>query len=329
MKVTPKQDANDTDESHTQFYEWREGGSQGLTDQDYQDALVSSGEASIKTAISKLSASGATRASYGMEMANNVFANNELRKGSSRVVVFFTDGEPGRNGYNHNEAGRAIAQAHTTKNNPYNAKVFSVGMFDKDPSNKVKNFMNYVSSNYPNADASSNYWGNWTITTGKRADDKYYMTAENDNLSDVFQQISGSILTSDVAADARTVLTDTLSQYFDFDGVSVDENGTVTGVTVKKVAYAGNDTWATDGEDITSKVTVGLNGKAVTVSGFDYSSKDNVVTNTPSGYKLVVTFNVKPDINCRNWTDSKEYETNNDTATLANGNDTFATVASP
>lgn len=328
VKVTPKQDANDTDESHTQFYEWREGGSQGLTDQDYQDALVSSGEASIKTAISKLSASGATRASYGMEMANNVFANNELRKGSSRVVVFFTDGEPGRNGYNHNEAGRAIAQAHTTKNNPYNAKVFSVGMFDKDPSNKVKNFMNYVSSNYPNADASSNYWGNWTITTGKRADDKYYMTAENDNLSDVFQQISGSILTSDVKADANTVLTDTLSKYFDFDGVT-DDDGTVTGVTVKKVAYAGNDTWATDGEDITSSVDVGLNGKTVTVSGFDYSSKDNVVTNTPSGYKLVVTFNVKPDINCKNWTDSKEYETNNDTATLANGNDTFATVASP
>lgn len=299
VKVTPKQDANDTDESHTQFYEWREGGSQGLTNQDYQDALVSSGEASIKTAISKLSASGATRASYGMEMANNVFANNELRKGSSRVVVFFTDGEPGRNGYNHNEAGRAIAQAHTTKNNPYNAKVFSVGMFDKDPSNKVKNFMNYVSSNYPNADASSNYWGNWTITTGKRADDKYYMTAENDNLSDVFQQISGSILTSDVKADANTVLTDTLSKYFDFDGVT-DDDGTVTGVTVKKVAYAGNDTWATDGEDITSSVDVGLNGKTVTVSGFDYSSKDNVVTNTPSGYKLVVTFNVKPDINCEN-----------------------------
>lgn len=328
VKVTPKQDANDTDESHTQFYEWREGGSQGLTDQDYQDALVSSGEASIKTAISKLSASGATRASYGMEMANNVFANNELRKGSSRVVVFFTDGEPGRNGYNHNEAGRAIAQAHTTKNNPYNAKVFSVGMFDKDPSTKVKNFMNHVSSNYPDANASEK-WGSWKVTPGDKADTKYYMTVENDNLSDVFETISGSILNPNVAADASTVLTDKLSQYFDFDGVSVDENGTVTGVTVKKVAYDGNGKWASDGKDITEEVTVGLNGKTVTVKGFDYSDEKNVVTDTPSGYKLVVTFNVKPDTNCKNWTGSKEYETNNDTATLANGNDTFATVASP
>ena len=329
VKVTPKQGANDTDESHTQFYEWREGGSQGLTDQDYQDALVSSGEASIKTAISKLSASGATRASYGMEMANNVFANNELRKGSSRVVVFFTDGEPGRNGYNHNEAGRAIAQAHTTKNNPYNAKVFSVGMFDKDPSTKVKNFMNHVSSNYPDANASEK-WGSWKVTPGDKADTKYYMTVENDNLSDVFETISGSILNPNVAADASTVLTDKLSQYFDFDGVSVDENGTVTGVTVKKVAYDGNGKWASDGKDITEEVTVGLNGKTVTVKGFDYSDEKNVVTDTPSGYKLVVTFNVKPDTNCKNWTGSKPYETNNDKATLANdGEKPFATVASP
>ena len=54
------------------------------------------------------------------------------------------------------------------------------------------------------------------------------MTVENDNLSDVFQQITGSILTSDVKADGETVLTDTLSKFFDFDGVTV-ENGTVTG----------------------------------------------------------------------------------------------------
>ena len=330
VAVTPMESENDTDDSHTQFYEWRKSGSQGLTTQDYKDALVSSNADSINTAINNLSASGTTRASYGMEMANNVFKNNDLREGSSRVVVFFTDGEPGYSGYETDEAGRAIAQAHATKNT-YNAKVFSVGMFD-DPSDEVKNFMNYVSSNYPNAnaDAPSYIWEDWTITSGKWADDKYYMTVENDNLSDVFQTISGSILTPNVTADADTVLTDTLSKYFDFDGVSVDENGTVTGVTVKKVAYVGNDTWATDGKDITSDVTVHLNGKAVEVSGFDYSSEDNVVTDKPSGYKLVVTFNVTPDTSCENWTGSKPYETNNDKATLANdGEEPFATVASP
>ena len=327
VAVTPRENEHDADNSHTQFYEWRKGGSQGLTGQDYKDALVLSTDNSIDTAISNLSASGATRASYGMEMANNVFENNDLRKGSSRVVVFFTDGEPGQYGYETSEAGRAIAQAHTTKNT-HDANVFSVGMFDKKPSTNIGNFMNYVSSNYPNANATSNWLGKWTITSGNSADTKYYMTVENDNLSDVFQTISGSILNPSVEADGETVLTDTLSEYFDFDGVTV-ENGTVTGVTVKKVAYQGSGTWANNGEDITSDVTVHLNGKAVTVSGFDYSNKDNVVTDTPSGYKLVVTFNVKPDTSYTNWDAPGEYETNNDKATLANGNDTFATVASP
>lgn len=328
VAVTPRENEHDADNSHTQFYEWRKGGSQGLTGQDYKDALVLSTDNSINTAISNLSASGATRASYGMEMANNVFENNDLRKGSSRVVVFFTDGEPGQYGYETSEAGRAIAQAHTTKNT-HDANVFSVGMFDKKPSTNIGNFMNYVSSNYPNANATSNWLGKWTITSGNSADTKYYMTVENDNLSDVFQTISGSILNPSVEADGETVLTDTLSEYFDFDGVTV-ENGTVTGVTVKKVAYQGSGTWANNGKDITSDVTVHLNGKAVTVSGFDYSNKDNVVTDTPSGYKLVVTFNVKPDTSYKDWDASGEYETNKDNATLAkDGEEPFATVASP
>ena len=327
VAVTPKESEDDANNSHTQFYEWRESGSRGLTDQDYEDALVSSNDDSIDTAISNLSASGATRASYGMEMANNVFKNNALRKGSSRVVVFFTDGEPGQKGYETNEAGRAIAQAYATKKT-YDAKVFSVGMFD-NPSTHVGKFMDYVSSNYPNANASSNYLGNWTITPGGKDADKYYMTVEDGDLSTVFKQISGSILTSDVKADANTVLTDTLSQYFDFDGVTV-ENGTVTGVTVQKQKYNGDGQAWGDPESV-DNVSVALDPatKTVTVSGFDYSNKDNVVTDTPSGYKLVVTFNVKPDTSYTNWGAPGEYETNNDKATLANGNDTFATVASP
>ena len=337
VAVTPMESENDTDDSHTQFYEWHKSGSQGLTDQDYQDALVSSGEDSIKTAISKLSASGTTRASYGMEMANKVFENNPNTpsEGRSRVVVFFTDGEPGYSGYETDEAGRAIAQAHATKNT-YGAKVFSVGMFD-DPSDEVKDFMNYVSSNYPNANASepSHIWEDWTINSGDPDADKYYMTVKGGDLSTVFEKISGSILTPNVKADANTVLTDKLSQYFDFDGVSVDEDGTVDGVTVNKVAYLGNNTWAANGKDITSEVAVDLSGRTVTVSGFDYSDEENVVTDgtngtNPSGYKLVVTFNVKPDISYENWDVSGRYPTNSGNATLAKvGEEPFATVASP
>lgn len=334
--ITPKTDANDDNSDHIQVQRRAKEGYTDLTEDDYQAALVDSDHSDIDTAISNLSASGATRASYGMEMANKVFENNELREGSSRVVIFFTDGEPGWNGYDPKEAGRAIAQAHTTKNPPYNAKVFSVGMFDTNINdvNNVNNFMNYVSSNYPNANASKKL-GSWKVTHGDKTDTKYYMTVENDNLSDVFETISGSILNPNVAADASTVLTDTLSQYFDFDGVTV-ENGTVTGVTVKKQKYNGDGQAWGEPESV-DNVSVALDPatKTVTVKGFDYSDKENVVTDgtngtNPSGYKLVVTFNVTPDTSCENWTGSKPYETNNDKATLANdGEEPFATVASP
>lgn len=338
VAVTPRENENDENNSHTQFYEWQKGGSQGLTDQDYKDALVSSGENSIRTAISNLSASGTTRASYGMEMANKVFENNPNTpsEGRSRVVVFFTDGEPGYSGYETDEAGRAIAQAYATKHT-HDAKVFSVGMFDKTPSKNSVDFMNYVSSNYPDANASepSHFWEDWTITSGDPDADKYYMTVKGGDLSTVFEKISGSILTSDVAADANTVLTDKLSQYFDFDGVSVDEDGTVTGVTVQKQKYNGNgQAWGEPEPVDNVSVTLDPAKKTVTVSGFDYSNKDNVVTDgtngtNASGYKLVVTFNVKPDTDFKDWGASGRYVTNSDRATLAKDNDTFATVDSP
>ena len=161
------------------------------------------------------------------------------------------------------------------------------------------------------------------------------MTVENDNLSDVFQQISGFILTPNVKADANTVLTDKLSQYFDFDGVSVDEDGTVTGVTVQKQKYNGDGQAWGEPEPV-DNVSVALDPatKTVTVSGFDYSDEKNVVTDgtngtNPSGYKLVVTFNVKPDTDFKDWGASGRYVTNSDRATLAKDNDTFATVDSP
>ena len=323
MPVTPKTSAGDNDKDHVQVQRRIAEGYIDLTPADYQAALVDSKSQAITDAIGNLAASGATRASYGMEMASNVFANNSS-EGRSHVVVFFTDGEPGRTGYSQSEANSAIGKAYTAKNT-YNAKVFSVGMIDEDGGD-VGNFMNYVSSNYPNALSMDN--------AGESADTKYYMNVTNGDLSAVFQQISGFILKPSVAADGSTILTDRLSQYFDFDNdVSVDENGTVTGVTVQKQKYnGGGQAWG-DPESV-DNVSVALDPatKTVTVSGFDYSAEENVVTDgtNPSGYKLVVTFNVKPDTSCTSWTAADRYVTNNSSATLGkDGSDPFATVASP
>lgn len=126
-----------------------------LTAQDYKDALVpvnTDGRvtSSITTAISNIAASGATRTSYGMEMANKVFENNPI-EGSDRqrIVVVFTDGEPGKSGYNENVANAALSEAYETKNT-YGATVYTVGLYGNASTN-VTTFMNYLSSNYPKA----------------------------------------------------------------------------------------------------------------------------------------------------------------------------------
>lgn len=132
-----------------------------LTEQNYQDALVSvngnDGNVanSITTAISKINGKGATYTNYGMEMANGVFQYNPIEEGSDRqrIVVVFTDGEPGRSGYDQDVANAALSEAYTTKNT-YGATVYTVGLYS-DASTDVTNFMNYLSSNYPEARSMS------------------------------------------------------------------------------------------------------------------------------------------------------------------------------
>lgn len=128
-----------------------------LTAQNYKDALVSVNDvngkvaASITSAIGSINGNGATYTNYGMEMANGVFQNNPIESASNRkrIVVVFTDGEPGRSGYDSSIATAAIKEAYDTKNT-YNATVYTVGLY-KSASDNVTTFMNYLSSNYPKA----------------------------------------------------------------------------------------------------------------------------------------------------------------------------------
>lgn len=127
-----------------------------LTAKDYKNALVpvntdGSVTSSITTAISNIAASGATRTSYGMEMANKVFENNPIEDGSDRrrIVVVFTDGQPGFDGYDKDEASAAVGKSYTAKNT-YGATVYTVGLYS-DANTNVTTFMNYLSSNYPKA----------------------------------------------------------------------------------------------------------------------------------------------------------------------------------
>lgn len=248
-----------------------------LTAQDYRNALVSvntngSITQSITTAISRIADSGGTRTSYGLEMAQNVFANNPIPAGSDRqrVVVLFTDGEPGQSGYDSSEANSAISEAYTLKNT-HNAKVYTVGLYDDDPSSYVTNFMNYTSSNYPSAQSTNNH--------GNQVDDKYYMTAgDADELNQIFTNIVNDSTESSttVTLDAESVLRDILNNGFVLPaGYNVRDNITVA-TKPGQMDEAGEISWDEDNiQENPSGITATADEETGTieVTGFDYSER--------------------------------------------------------
>ena len=110
-----------------------------------------------------------------------------------------------------------------------NVTIYTVGIFEgADPSDTTQynanRYMNAVSSNYPSATAQSQWYGDvrpdWdSLQWGDRASGDYYLAAENANgLEEVFKDIADTVTDStlEVYPDAQAVLTDTLSQYFNF-----------------------------------------------------------------------------------------------------------------
>lgn len=257
------------------YQTYRYGEWNSLTAQDYQNALVSvntngSITQSITTAISRIADSGGTRTSYGLEMAQNVFANNSIAAGSDRqrVVVLFTDGEPGQSEYNSTEANNAISEAYTLKNT-HNAKVYTVGLYDDDPSSDVTNFMNYTSSNYPSAQSTNNH--------GDKVDDKYYMTASDaDELNKIFTYIIDDSTESSttVILDAKSVLRDILNDGFVLPaGYDAQENITVATQSVE-LGAEGNIVWGEVEENPSDiAVTADEETGTIEVTGFDYSER--------------------------------------------------------
>ncbi len=158
-------------DGHTGVYTREETTSSTYQQSIYQDALIpvsvganGSGGTNpgLLLATQSLGADGATRAGLGMEMANDVLAAHPLSEGEERVrlVVMFTDGDPGFSGFGSgsdseavNEANKAIQQAYISKNT-YGAYVYAIGLYESagvSATSNIAYYMNALSSNYPNA----------------------------------------------------------------------------------------------------------------------------------------------------------------------------------
>lgn len=246
------------------------------------------GADALKTAVSALRAAGATAADYGMQHAQTIItgaANN----GRQKVVVMFTDGEPNHNnGFSNSVANAAISASRAMKNNGNGATVYTIGCFGGTPGSNVTDYMNYVSSNYPNATSMTD--------AGTKASDNFYKTVGSTaDLDAIFQEISQTAGGATLTLGSETVLKDVVSEYFD-----LPENAS-SQITAQSYSCTGFDadghpTWS-DTPD-TASYTVTVDGRNVSVTGFDYSAnwvgKDTTtgVMHTP-GKKLVVTIPIQ------------------------------------
>ena len=253
------------------------------------------GMSDLKAAVSSLKPAGATPADYGMQLASGELASST--SGNSKVVVMFTDGEPNYySGFDNSVAARAVNTARSMKAG--GTTIYTVGVFT-NPSEKVIDYMNATSSNYPQATATDNF----DVTWGEGSDKGYYKTASDaTELNNIFETIIDNISSAaNAALNASTTVVDTLSEYFTFANTP---GGDVKVYTVNNV---NNGTeWAAEKTDITESVNVTVADKQISVTGYNYAA--NYVHGT-EGQKLIIEITVVPSgIGCA----SSEIPTNAD-----------------
>lgn len=250
---------------------------------------------------------GRTYSSYGLELANYLLGS--ANPGSNKVIVLFTDGNPSYDWdtkFHSNAANDAISQANTAKKN--DVKVFCVGMFDganpNDTSKDTNRYLNYTSSNYPNATG-------WN-SPGSGSNKGFYMgSSGTGGLDGMFEQISNTITTMRPAINltSATVLRDVVTKYFEPPANAAEirvYTQDCTGGTAASPTFG-------DRTESTGSVQVDVSGDTVTVSGFDYAA--NAVTGS-SGKKLIVEFTVSPK---EGFLGGKGVPTNVDTSGIYNG----------
>ena len=242
------------------------------------------GVTDLKKTIEAIKPAGATRADYGLELAEGITSG---RENARKIVVFFTDGTPtSYSEFDSTVANDAVTAAKNMKDSK--ATVYTIGIFDgADPSagiqdsgesQKENKFMQAVSSNYPNATA-------WD-THGARAENSdYYKSATNaEELKKVFDDISQAITSEppypteihkgyDETKSGYITFTDELGDFMQVDGFT---EVVINGTPFTKKSKMVNEETNTDTYEFTDKAKDLL----ITVqrAGDDNPQKGDIVT---------------------------------------------------
>ena len=263
-----------------------------------------------------------------------------------KVVIVFTDGVPTTStDFDTTVATNAIASAKNLKDervtvytvgiftgaNPY--ELYGASGFDTNSDGSIESkwvkdtwglfpgtdfpeadrpagnrFLNYLSSNYPDAmsiglNRSTAGLGilHYKITYEIKANytnaaSNYYLTANDSaSLNTIFQTISNNVGSTSVTLDSKAVVRDVVTKYFDMPADTSD-------ISVKTYNCTGKNgdtfTFSTDGEPLTGAVTIDKENNTIDVSGFDFQAnyvRDKATNDgTGLGKKLVIEFTVTP-----------------------------------
>ena len=239
-----------------------------------------------KNTINQIQPAGATRADYGLELAEGITITSG-RKDAKKIIVFFTDGTPTKqNKFDAGVANAAVTAAKNMKDSK--ATVYTIGIFDgADPSagiqdsgesQKENKFMQAVSSNYPNATA-------WNAHGTRAENSDYYKSATNaEELKKVFDDISQAITSEapypteihkgyDKTKSGYITFTDELGDFMQVDGFT---EVVINGTPFTEASKTFNEETNTDTYEFTGKAKDLL----ITVqrAGDDNPQKGDIVT---------------------------------------------------
>ncbi len=241
-----------------------------LTDALYQSAFqnmnTTAGVHNIEQSVEQLTADGATYVDLGVAIGNTIFAQNEIPAGEkrNRVMIVFTDGEPGYDGYEHDVAASAIEQANITKT-AHLATVYSVGIFDGANANDPGSSNDHA----PIKDKCNWFMQNLSSNNGKVQDPSYYLSAaDSDALNNIFETISDNIESggSSIQLESQSVMKDVISDYF-----QLPQNVNETDIKVYTADYIGENTFSDKTLLPTPTVSISQDRKTISVTNFNYS----------------------------------------------------------
>lgn len=276
------------------------------------------------SAVWDFSLTTGTRTDLGVLEANEELDGN-VSPGRTRTVVVFTDGEPYYNGVRNYT--RPVEAAYPTKTT-YDATVYAVGMFSstKSSDSDVYKFMNYMSSNYPEAQSFDNHG------TGSDKGFYYDVSDPNYDLKKVFTDIAHQSGGSSTSLSAASSNVDVVSNSFilpegtnttNIDKVvkifiakldEIDEDGEYVFLKEYLVGHVPEDytyyELDENGERVSDTpkkvddgITVTLSGtNEIRVKGFDYSSNfcgpvyklnQPTVVDHYQGYKIIIMIPIK------------------------------------